>query len=620
MKASSRFMSHPMVYVIIAVILFVAVNIISGLGLKRFGIDFTEDNIFSLSEGSYTIIEQSNEPITLRFFFSNKLANGYPAIKAYASRIVALLEEYEALSDGKFTLQIIDPEPLSDDEDLAISYGLKGAPVDNQGTQIYFGLVATNSVDESRLIPIFTFDREAFIEYDLSRIIHDLSGSSKPTVGVISALPIDTPSFMGVPGLGGAKSWIILEQLRQLFNVIPVGEDATTIPSEVDVLMIAQPKALTDDALYAIDQFVLKGGRAVMFLDPNAENKDGSSPTTDAGFDTKITTLLDQWGIEVATRHIIGDRNAARKVVSLESESGRIDYIGWLSMRQQNLNEEHIITSSLKTLNFGSAGYVSKKDSADIDFQPLVTTSERSMKIPVSHISGTPDPKKLLSQFISDNQGYHLAASISGMVDSAFPDKASEEGHVASASSPINLVIVADTDLLRDQTWASAQNFEGYRIVVPSADNANFVTNAIDYMGGSRELISLRGRAGANRPFDVVEALKREAEEQYLEKETLLKDNLAKTEQKLSELQRMGRESTSNALIYQAQQEREIKRFTQQLIDDKKELRRVQHSLREGIDALGSRLKFINIGLMPLCVVFFAIGYAVLRSRKQRTV
>lgn len=610
--------SNPIAYILVATALFFAVNIIGGLSLNRYEVDFTEGGLFTLSEGSYKIIEASDEPITFRFFFSNKLANGYPSIKSYASRITGLLEEYQSASDGRIKVQVIDPEPLTDDEDLAISYGLKGAQIDNEGTKIYFGLVATNSTDESRLIPIFHFDREKFTEYDLTRIISDLSGNKKPTVGVLSALPIDTPSFFGIPGLGGGKSWIILEQMRQLFKVLPVKEDDKTINPDIDVLMVAQPRELTDDVLYAIDQFILKGGRAVFFLDPNAENKGGTSPDKDGNFDPKINTLLKAWGLKVDPSHIIGDRLAARTVVSADSDSGQIDYIGWLSMREQNINREHIISSSLKSVNFGSAGAVEQIEDIGIEFEPLITTSERTMKIPTGNIKGKPDPKKLLSEFVSEDKKYHLAARISGIANSAFPKKASTEGHIAKSEEPINVIIVADTDLMRDEVWARAQDFEGYRVIVPNADNSGFVINSLDFMGGSQELISLRGRGTSSRPFTVVEKLKHEAEEKYLAKETQLKDNLAETEKKLAELQKKGEEGDGHeALIYRARQQREIKRFTEELMEDKKELRRVQHSLRQGIDRLGGILKFINIGLMPLLIIIFAISVAIYRSKKR---
>lgn len=611
--------SSPIFYVSIAFIIFFCVNIIGGLQLKRFGVDFTEDGLYSLSEGSYNIVEKSDEPIKLKLFFSNKIANGFPAIKAYASRVTALLEEYALASDGKIKLELIDPEPLSDDEDLAISYGLKAAPVDNKGNEVYFGLVVVNSVDDTRLIPIFHFQREKFIEYDISKIINDLSGVKKPKIGFLTDLSIDAPSMFGIPNIGGQKSWIILEQMRSLFEVVPVKSDVTQIDKTIDVLMVAQPKEISEDTLYAIDQFILAGGRAVMFLDPNPEGKNGNSEKDSIKFDNKISKLLNKWGVHIDPKFVIGDRKAARKVRSEDSETGNVDYVAWLSMRENNFNKDHQTTSILKSINFASSGIIEKVEGSDskIDIMPLISSSENSMKIPVSKIQGKPDPKKILSQFISENKSYDLAVALSGIASSAFENKKDKENHISKSEKPINVILVADTDLMRDEVWATPQDFQGYRVVVPTADNSGFIINTLDFMGGSSDLISLRGRATANRPFTVVEELTRKAEQKYLDQEQLLKDNLAKTENKLAAIQRQSQNSGANAIFYQAKQQEEIKKFTNQLAKDKKELRKVQLSLREGIDKLGTKLKFINIGLVPLLIIIFAIFLSIHRARKR---
>lgn len=608
--------ANPVLYVAIAVIIFFCVNIIGSLQFKRFGIDFTEDGIYSLSKGSYNIVEKSDEPIKLKLFFSNKIANGFPAIKAYASRVTALLEEYALASDGDITVELIDPEPLSDDEDLAISYGLKAAPVDNKGNEVYFGLVAVNSVDESRLIPIFHFEREKFIEYDISRIINDLSGVKRPKIGILTDLSMDAPTMFGMPNVTGQKSWIILEQMRKQFEVVPVKNDATSIDKSIDVLMVVQPKKISDETLYAIDQFVISGGRSVMFLDPNAEKKGGDSPKEDASFDSKFNKLLGAWGLNIDNNYVIGDRKAARKVVSKDSETGNVDYVAWLSMREENFNKSHQTTSSLRSVNLATSGVIEEAEGGKkLEVQPLITSSKNAMKIAVSKIKGKPDPKKILSQFISDNKKYNIAVAVSGIADSAFSNNSDKVGHIAKSEKPINVIVVADSDLMRDEVWARPQDFQGYRVVVPTADNSGFIINALDFMSGSSDLISLRGRATANRPFTVVEELTRKAEGKYLEQEKKLKDNLAKTENKLAQLQQQSK--SGNAVFYQAQQQQEIKKFTTQLAKDKKELRKVQLSLREGIDRLGAKLKFINIALVPFLIIILAIFLTYYKSRKR---
>jgi len=256
---------------VLAAVLFLAVNVFSSLALKSARFDLTDNKLYTLSEGTWNILESIEEPVTLRFYLSKKVATGLPGISSYAIRVQELLEEYEQAAGGNMTLRIIDPEPFSEEEDRAVGYGLRGIPLENGNVQFYFGLVGTSSTDDQEIIPFFQPDREEFLEYDLTRLVYQLANPKQKVVGLLSGLPLDgRPGLPFQMGQGGRPPWMILEQIRQVLAVRTVGKDATEIPEDVDVLMVVHPKNLSDPTLYAIDQFVLGGGRALVFVDPHS--------------------------------------------------------------------------------------------------------------------------------------------------------------------------------------------------------------------------------------------------------------------------------------------------------------------------------------------------------------
>lgn len=610
------------VSLLIVIVIFFSVNVITNLSFKGAEVDFTEGNMFSISKETKELVARLDEPVTLRFFYSNKLTNGYPQIKSYAARIIGMLEQFESASSGRIQVQVIDPQPFTDDEDLAISYGLKGAPIDNQGTKVYLGLVATNATDEKQIIPVFHFDRERFLEYDITRIVYDLSIDEKPKVGIMTALPMDASGFMGIPGIGGSSAWIVLEQLRSVFDVVRIDADGESIDASIDVLMIAQPQEITEEMLYHVEQFILAGGRALIMLDPNPEGKEGRA-ADESDFDTKMNRLLNQWGVHIDPSQVVIDREGARPLPLEEGQSAMtaIEYMGWHTITSERLNSKEIATSSLDKIHVATPGSIEPLEGTDnkISIIPLVTSSPQSMKIPTSKLKGNiPDAKQLLIEFEPTGKEHIMAARLSGEASSAFPEKTAEESHMTQSENGINVILVADTDVMRDEQWARTQDFEGYRIVRPFASNADFIVNLLDYLGGARELINLRGRGGTNKPFEVVEELRRKAEENYLEKEKKLQQELAETEQRLAQMQQQSRTNTNTSDLFQAKQISEINRFSQRMLAIKKELRSVRYELRKEIEALGRKLKVINIALMPLVVCILAVGYGYYRRNRQK--
>jgi ABC-type uncharacterized transport system involved in gliding motility auxiliary subunit len=622
---------------VLAAIVFLAINVFANSWFRSARLDLTADRLYTLSEGTRSILSHLDEPVTLRFFFSNKAATPYAATKAYGKRVRDMLEEYASLSNGKLRLEVIDPEPFSEAEDQAVALGLRGAGGGGGGDVIYFGLVGTNAVDDQQVIPFFTQDRERFLEYDLTKLIYSLATPEKKVVGVISSLPLQYgPGGVQAAMRGRSRPMPIYEQLRQQFDVRMLEPDLATIDKDVGLLLIAHPAALSDKTLYAIDQYVLRGGHALVFVDPHSEMMSAPGPMgmpSGGQAISRLDKLFTAWGVSMAKDVVVGDRTLAQQV-AFSGPNGRqkvSDFIVWLGVDASHLNRSDVVTAQLSLLAMGSAGALSPIKGASTHFEPLITSSPNSMLVKTVEIMVQPDPAQLLRDFVPTDKAYVLAARVSGPVKSAFPDgpppdpdapknkkaapkKPATPAPLTEAKSPVNLIIVADTDMLDQRFWAQVQDFMGQQVVYPVADNANFVINAVDNLLGNNALIGLRSRGVSVRPFTVVEDIRRDAEARYLAREKQLQDQLKKTEARIKALE--SQRPKSSALL-SPEQEAEIEKFRAQMLQTRKELRAVQRDLRKDISTLENWLRFINIGLMPLVVMAFAVGLAVVRRRRR---
>lgn len=599
-------------YIILAIIVFFSLNLLVNSFFGKYELDLTKDKIFTLAEGSQNIVAKSERPVKLRLFFSNKLANGFPTLKSYASRIKGLLREYQDSSGGKISVEFIDPEPFSDTEDLAVSYGLEGVPVDESGSKLYFGLAATNDVDDVQSIPFFHFEREKFIEYDITRIVYELNVAKKPKIGLLSSINMDKEPAYTM--FGGGAGWTIIDQLSQIFTIDKLDRKLTAIPKDIDVLMLVQPKNLSDATLYAIEQFVLNGGRAVVFADPKADKKinpelDEQEQVND-GFDENFNKLLNGWGVKINDQKIVLDRLAGS--VPLQSKN-EVTSLATFSLRDENVNKEDIITSQLKAINLSNSGVIEVIGDKSIEITPLLKTSSDSMLVDKKDAS---DSNKLYKNFKSDNKQYIIAARISGNMKAVFAKNSSDNNYLAKSKNKVNIIVVADSDLMQDDLWVRKVNFQGYDLLSPIADNASFVANAIDNLIGSSDLISLRGKGTAVKPFIVVEKLKKKAEAQFLSKEEHLKKQLQESESRLQQIKQQS--PNANSSLYNKEQEDEIAKFSQEVISIRKELRQVQGQLRDKIEELGTYLKIINIALVPFLVILFAIIMNIYKNNLRK--
>ncbi|MCK5718622.1 MAG: Gldg family protein [Thiomargarita sp.] len=622
---------------IIAAVLLLAVNIVTDRTLKTARIDLTETQLYTLSEGTKNILRNLDETITLRLFLSKKLATQLPSVSSYTIRVQELLEEYQRIAGTKLKLVMIDPEPFSEAEDEAEGYGMQGVPVDNVNTMFYFGVAGSNSTNNEETIPFFTPNRAEFLEYDLTKLVYQLAKPKQKVVGIMSTLALQGDiSNSPFTQQNASKPWMIVDQISQSFEVQNVPIDVKVIPEKVNVLMVVHPKGFSDNTLYAIDQFVLNGGRVIVFADPYSEvyqpPTDPKNPfaAMQASRNSEFTKLFDAWGIEVASNKVIGNLQTAQKVQIQKGKRATIvTYPVWMDLNgEQYFNTEDIITGKLGNVVFATAGSIVKKGDVDIEITPLIESGEQSMQIETTKLGAFSEPESLVRSFIPEKK-FTLAARITGNIKSAFPDgkpeteeqEAASEAefnapHTAESSEKVNIIVVADTDLLEDKFWVQVQNFFGQRIALPHAANATFVTNALDNLSGSNDLISVRNRGNFARPFTKVEEIQQQAEQQFREKEKELRARLEEADSKIRNLQKD--KQKSNELIISVQQQAEIVQFREEKIKIRKELRNVQHELQKNIEKLESQIKFINIGLVPILIGFLGVGLSFWNRRRRK--
>ena len=617
-------------------VVFVAVNTAANVWFRSARADLTDNGLYTLSDGTKNILRNLNEPITLRFYFSSEVTANFPVVRAYAERIRDLLAEYKSLAGGNLIVEEIDPQPYTEAEDTAVSLGLQGAPTQG-GETIYMGLSGANMADGQETVAFFEMSREAYLEYDLTSLISRLAETKKPTLGVVTNLPLDTgPGGLLASMQGTSQPFVIYSQLLQIFQLQPLEQDFAAGPKDIDTLLIAHPKALNEQTLYAIDQFVMRGGRVIAFVDPLSEisqmlGGDNNQPVQGATFKSDLW-LLKSWGVTYNPDEVVLDRARAQKV-QYGGNAARpvISYPVWLGLKGDadaavsDFDRNDLVTGSLSVLNLASVGHFTPIEGATTKFTPLVRSSDDAMLYSAEMLTIQSDPDELMRQFLPSGERYTVAARLSGPLKSAFteaPKPVVKEGqpppvlpaHIAEAADA-NIIVVADSDLFDDRFWVQPQQQGDQTMAVPIADNLAFVAGAAENMLGSNDLISLRTRATGDRPFTVVEAMQKAADTRFLREEQDLNAKIAETQEKLNALAKPGANGETTALT--AEQQAEIEKFRTELTETRARLRDVQRELRSGIEQLGTRLALINIVAVPLLLIIVAIVIAVTRRNRM---
>jgi ABC-type uncharacterized transport system involved in gliding motility auxiliary subunit len=738
---SSRLPRHTLAWtsVALALILLLSVNLFASVALRNAKADLTQQQLFTISSGTRQILRSIDEPISINLYYSPRLREVAPTYGRYFERVRALLEQYRDLARGKLELAVFDPEPFSDAEDRAVAAGLRGIRINPEGETAYFGLVGRNATDNDVTIAFFTADREPFLEYDLTKLVHTLANPKKRVVGLITSLPLDggmnPMAMMGGPRTLPAQ--MIMEQIRDFFEVRTLSEDLKEIAADIDLLMIAQPERLTPQAAYAIDQYVLGGGKILAFVDPVAEAGARAGPMGMGGapIAPEFVKLLKAWGVAFDPSKAVGDIAAARRVQF--GGGGRplvTEYVAWLGLDRRNIDAKDVLSGGVDKLNLASAGFLTAAEGATTTLLPIIETSPQAMQIAAEKLQTMPDPVALLRAYKPEGKRLILAARVSGETKSAFadgppkpqpdaaagaqaakaaaPDNATAEGakeappprpeiaagdakakdgtaatgtpepttttpaqaspadagppgatggeakgdqakkaeakgdlakdgvapvpEVAAkardgeaagvpaegplkqranphrASGRVTAIIVADSDLLADQFWVDVRDFLGQQVAIPHASNAAFVVNALENLSGSEALIALRGRGTDERPFRLVEELRRDAERSYREKEQALTTRLKEVQDQLAKYENS---SESSGVILSESDRQAVDKFRADMLTVRRDLREVKRALRQDIDRLDGWLRFANIGFVPLLIAIGGGAWALLRRR-----
>lgn len=598
----------------LAVILFLAVNVIAGQTLRTARVDLTENELFSVSQGTKQLLADLEEPIHMRLFLSQNLVTSAPQLAAYAGRVRSLLETYADLSGGRITLEVIDPQPFSEAEDRAVGLGINRFRIAGAEDALFFGLAATNSTDGKAEIPVFSPDREAFLEYDLTRLVAELGQPGKPVVAVFDGIGLAGNPMTGMP------EQQVLVQLREFFDVRVVAGEVDELPENTRVVLAIHPQDLPERTRYTLDQWVLSGGATMVFVDPFAETQQGPRPGMPAPNPTSdLDKLFAAWGVTYDPEKAVADpASALRTVKRIEGRETEVANYPWIAVREGGMAGSDAVLSQLSTIVMTTAGALGAKDGTELT--PLLTASPEAGLVKAAD-AGSPygDPRKLIADMEKPEGPIVLAARVAGALKTAFPDgkpegSAAEGEPLKSLQGTAQLIVVADADMLMDRNWIQRRQIFGQEMAQAFANNGDFVLNAVEQMAGGAALADLRGRGVSWRPFERIVELNRAAEARYLAEEQQLLQKLKDTEAKIRELSQNAPEEGE---LVSAESAHAIEQFRSELLATRAQLREVQYDLRRDVEQLKTWITTANVGLVPAVVAAFALGFALRRPKRR---
>jgi ABC-type uncharacterized transport system involved in gliding motility auxiliary subunit len=603
-------------------------------------IDATAESIYSLSDGTRRMLGKIEEPVSVDLYFS-KDASGLPiAYKNYAARVQEMLRQYVRAARGKVTLNIINPRPDTPEEEKATAVGLTPQVAQQGGEQFFFGLIVTQA-DQQKTIAAFTPQREQFLEYDLSKLIYSVQQLDKRKLGLITSLPLQGTSpqemqMMMMMRRQPQPSQTVMSELEQSFRIITVESSANELPGDLDALMVVHPQGLSPKLQFAIDQFILGGKPVFLALDPSSQHfkRQGNPQQMMMGggaqnVTSDLPTLLGAYEISYDSQKVVGDLENATQVQTGGGNIARFPV--WLSLAgRQSFNSKSMATAQLNSVMFIESGSVSQKAGGSLTFTPLVETSSQTGDMP-SMMLQFAQPDDVAKQ-ITPSGKKTIAALVTGKFKTAFPEgmpadtpppagsnepkkeeKKSDAPALKESKGNSTLFVIADTDWLFDDYSVRKFNFFGQTAAQPINDNLAFAANTVEFLGGSQDLISIRGKGTSLRPFDVVRKMEAEAQKQYQSKLTELDGRLQQVQTKLSELQ--GKKGEGNRLVATPEMAKAIEDFQKQQAKMRGERREIRRALREDIDRLENRLLVLNLLATPLLVGVF--GFWFYRNRRK---
>ena len=604
--------NYFLISVVSTVILFLSFNYIVQKINFNLGIDFTSNKTFTLSNGTKRVIDEIDEPIKINFVYSRNLSKNIPIIQNYANQVQGLLNRYSDLASGKIELSFIEPEPYSDDEDYVNRYGIQGFPIDQEGSKIYFGMIASNTTDDIEVVSFFDPSKAATLEKQLTDIVYKLNRSKKPMIGFLSW--VDTATPMIPNNQLGQVEYTILEELSYFYDFEFLDTDVESF-EDIDLLFVYHPSDITDKTEYAIEQFILEGGETVIFLDPFFEKNDHSNKTSD------LTNILKTLNINYNSNVILDGAQATRlqtqQNISDNTSLQTILKLNWPEVRGQFINQSEEIGNGLSLIRLVSAGGLAPlNEESEISYIPLISSSEVTMDLPMREVH---DPIKLINNFKPTGITYDFGVKLSGKTSSSFNEfEFIREDHIDSSVKDINVVLFSDADFIRNAFWARIQKFLDTNVIEATSDNGTLVTNVLDSMTGYDEFIDLRNKEAPFRPFVVVQKLQAEAEQKYLGQEQELQAQLDETLVKIQNLSG-GRDAESVNLT--DKQLMELADFQLEVERKRQQLREVRRNLSKNIDRLANQINILNTFLIPILLIllmFIIPRQLGIKKRKSR--
>jgi ABC-type uncharacterized transport system involved in gliding motility auxiliary subunit len=634
MKKVAENWLFSIVGVVALLVILIALNLLGNF--SKFRWDLTENHLYTLSQGSQRIVQKLDTPVEIRFYYSKDNASTPVYLRTYAQEVEDLLSEFQQASRGKIKIVKLDPKPDSDAEDSARLDGVEGQTV-NLNDKVYLGL-AVSCLDAKTAIPFLSPGRESLLEYDISRAISSVANPKKAVIGVMSALPVlgrNNPMMMQRRQQGSAP-WVFAQELKENYTVREVPLTADKIDDDISVLLVCYPKGITDSAQYAIDQFLLRGGKMVALLDPfsfiDFQMSGQAGMMGGEGYSASLDKLLKAWGINFTSNQVVADPTFATKI-QREANVVQSDP-SVLSLTADAINRSDPLGAATNDVLLPFAGAFLGTPVDGLKEEVLISSSEQSGLIDAMTVQmGSDAVRKALKPA---HTRYPLAVRLTGKFKTAFANgkpaapaepanpNATPTPTPSTSSTPVPLkeatnegvvVLIGDADFAFDTIAGNEQQILTQTVFSPTNGNLNFIESSVEMLAGDSNLMSIRSRASANRPFLVVNQMEAAAEQRYQSKIDELENSIAQTKQKLAALQ--NNNPSDQKTVLSAQQQAEIKKFQENEAKLDKELKQVRKDLRQEIDSLQNTLKWINIAAMPLLVTLAGLGFAIFKRQSR---
>ena len=586
--------NYLLISILSTVILFLSFNFIIQKINFNLGIDFTSTKTFTLSSGTKRVIDEIEEPLIINFIYSRNLSKNIPIIQNYANQVQGLLNRYADLASGKIELNFIEPEPYSEDEDYVNRYGVQGFPIDQEGSKVYFGLIASNTTDDIETVAFFDPSKAATLEKQLTDIVYKLNRSKKPMIGFLSWVDT-TPPIMPNNQLGQGE-YTILEELSYFYDFEFLDTDVQSFEG-IDLLVVYHPSDVSEETEYAIEQFILSGGKSVIFVDPFFEKNDHSNKTSD------LKNVLKTLNINFNSNVILDGAQATRlqtqQNISDNTSLQTLLKLNWPEVRGQFINQSEEIGDGLSLIRLVSPGGLSQlNDESEVIYTSIMSSSEATMDLPIKEVL---DPIKLINNFKPSGVTYDFGVKLSGNAMSSFNDYDNiSDNHLEASIKNINVVVFSDADFIRNAFWARIQKFLDTNVIEATSDNGSLVTNVFNSMTGYDEFIDLRNKEAPFRPFVVVQKLQAEAEQMYLGQEQQLQ---AELDNILNKIQNLSGGRNSETVNLSDKQLMELANFQLQVESTRQQLREVRRNLSKDIDRLANQINILNTFLIPLLLI-----------------